>query len=164
MMMMGRHPRTLVLLGWLALAAVSRALNQESASTNETEPFLEGILDESSSTALDTEEAELGGVLSYETDSVASGRKVAAASSSSSSSLLASSIVMDEDPCRTSFRHVCDPDKILSSEDIRRLQQELDDNPRTVRCEGKDVAVQVAVALVSKVRMHDPNWGKVGGE
>jgi Modulator of levamisole receptor-1 len=71
---------------------------------------------------------------------------------------------MDEDPCRTSFRHVCDPDKILSSEDIRRLQQELDDNPRTVRCEGKDVAVQVAVALVSKVRMHDPNWGKVGEE
>jgi Modulator of levamisole receptor-1 len=157
-MMMGcRRPRcSLVLLGWLALAAVSRARLQESASTNETtEPLRVGILNESSSTTANTEAA-------YETDSVASGRHVAA--SSSSSSVLASTIVMDEDPCRTSFRHVCDPDKILSSEDIRRLQQELDDYPRTVRCEGKDVDVQVAVALVSKVRMHDPNGEKGGDE
>ena len=69
---------------------------------------------------------------------------------------------MDEDPCRTSFRHVCDPDSILSSDDVQRVQQELDDYPRTVRCEGKDVAVQVAVALVSKVRMHELDWEKVG--
>jgi Modulator of levamisole receptor-1 len=66
---------------------------------------------------------------------------------------------MDEDPCRTSFRHVCDPDRILSEEEVRRVQQELDDYPRSVTCEGKDVTVQVAVALVSKVRTYkaDPS-------
>jgi Modulator of levamisole receptor-1 len=168
--MVGRRrcrPRpALVLLAWLALAGVSRARIQASASTNETEPPLPaGIRNESSTAAETVVGVEPTGFSVNKTGGggVASGRHAAAsASSSSKPSLIASSIVMDEDPCLTSFRHVCDPDGILSADDVQRLQQEIDDVPRSVSCQGKDVAVQVAVALVSKVRAYIPDSEKVG--